>query len=96
MNSFVAFRRRCLLESRGHALWLEFSNGYLEDDMAMRRLTVDSWEAMVKSLETSATRQRKILQETEGRLDVSREMLEQARKESAQSDLVSQASNKKP
>lgn len=60
--------------------------------MALRRLSLESWEAMVRSLEESAKRQRKILSETEQRLEVSRELMEQARKEAAQVDLVGKAS----
>lgn len=63
--------------------------------MALRRLTVESWEPMVRSLEESAKRQKKILEDTEAKLLVAREMMEEARKESAQTDLVGQAGAKK-
>lgn len=62
--------------------------------MALRRLTVESWAAMVKSLEESAKRQRRILEDTEAKLSVAQEMMEQARKESAQTDLVGQATKR--
>lgn len=64
--------------------------------MALRRLTVESWDVMVKSLTESAKRQRRILDETEEKLAVACEMQEQARKEAAQVDLVAQAHGKKP
>lgn len=63
--------------------------------MALRRLTVESWDIMIRSLQESQKRQRRILEETTSKLETAMEMREQSSRESAQADLVSQASVKK-
>ena len=64
--------------------------------MALRRLTAESWNAMVRSLEESERRQAKILEDTRSKLAVAREMQEEAGRQEAQTDLVAQATpNKK-
>lgn len=62
--------------------------------MALRRLTVESWDAMIRSLQESEKRLKKNLDDVQAKLEVAREMQDQARNESAQRDLVGQASKK--